>query len=202
MQLCGERQVALSFLSENGRFWARVEGPVSGNVLLRLEHYRRADDEQKSGEIARSAVIGKIVNSRTVLLRALRDHPDKTGSGEIEETSQQLARALNDLRQEVSLATVRGVEGDAARRYFSVFDRLVTAQKEDFFFRERSRRPPLDNMNSLLSFLYTLLVHDVASALESVGLDPAVGFLHRDRPGRPRAEIDLETASNISFGFQ
>ncbi len=191
MQLCGERQVAISFLSENGRFWARVEGPVSGNVLLRREQYRRADDEQKSAEIARSAVIGKIVNSRTVLLRALRDHPGKTGSGEVEETSQRLARSLSDLRQEPSLDTIRGVEGDAARRYFGVFDHLVTAQKEDFYFRERSRRPPLDNMNSLLSFLYTLLVHDVASALESVGLDPAVGFLHRDRPGRPSLALDL-----------
>jgi CRISP-associated protein Cas1 len=191
MQLCGERKVAISFLSENGRFWARVEGPVSGNVLLRREQYRRADDEQKSAELARAMVIGKVVNSRTVLLRGLRDHPDSPGRAEIEDAAGRLAQALNSLRQEVALDTARGVEGDAAKRYFGVFDHLITAQKDQFFFHERSRRPPLDSMNSLLSFLYTLLVHDVRSALESVGLDPAVGFLHRDRPGRPGLALDL-----------
>lgn len=191
MQLCGERQVAISFLSERGRFWARVEGPISGNVLLRREQYRRADDDQNSAEIARAVVIAKIANSRTVLLRALRDHPGNPGSSAMEEAAGRLAFLLNDLRQQLPLDAVRGREGDAARRYFGVFDHLITAQKEEFSFRERTRRPPLDNMNSLLSFLYTLLVHDVASALESVGLDPAVGYLHRDRPGRPSLALDL-----------
>ena len=118
MQLCGERNVAISFLSERGKFWARVEGPVSGNGLLRREQYRRADNEQKSSEIARTVVIAKIVNSRTVLLRALRDHQDNAGSPELEEAANRLARALNELRQQASLDRVRGLEGDAARRYF------------------------------------------------------------------------------------
>lgn len=191
MELCGERHVAISFLSEHGRFLARVQGPVSGNVLLRREQYRRADDEHGSAEIARSAVVAKIANSRTVLLRALRDHPEIPEAAAIEETVRRLARLLDDLKSPALLDSVRGCEGDAARAYFGVFDHLITAQKEDFFFRERSRRPPLDNMNSVLSFLYTLLAHDVTGALETVGLDPAVGFLHRDRPGRPGLALDL-----------
>ncbi|MCX5867942.1 MAG: CRISPR-associated endonuclease Cas1 [Proteobacteria bacterium] len=143
MELCGERNVTISFLSEYGRFWARVEGPVSGNVLLRREQYRRADSETSSADIARVIVTAKVANGRTVLLRALRDHPDNSGASELEDAVLRLAR------------------------------------------------PPLDNMNALLSFLYTLLVHDVRSALETVGLDPAVGYLHRDRPGRPGLALDL-----------
>jgi CRISPR-associated protein Cas1 len=191
MELCGERNVAISFLSEHGKFYARVQGPVSGNVLLRREQYRRADSEEKSAEIARSVVIAKIANCRTVLLRSARDRPDAPQSPELEAAAQRLARLLEDLRQHAPLDIVRGVEGDAARTYFGVFDHLITAQKEDFFFRERSRRPPLDNVNALLSFFYTLLAHDVTAALETVGLDPAVGFLHRDRPGRPSLALDL-----------
>ncbi|MCX5913959.1 MAG: type I-C CRISPR-associated endonuclease Cas1c [Deltaproteobacteria bacterium] len=191
MELCGERNVTISFLSEYGRFWARVEGPVSGNVLLRREQYRRADSETSSADIARVIVTAKVANGRTVLLRALRDHPDNSGASELEDAVLRLARVLDDLKEPIPLDSVRGQEGEAAWRYFAVFDHLITAQKEDFFFRQRSRRPPLDNMNALLSFLYTLLVHDVRSALETVGLDPAVGYLHRDRPGRPGLALDL-----------
>jgi len=191
MELCGERNVAISFLSDQGKFYARVQGPVSGNVLLRREQYRRADSEEKSAEIARAVVIAKIANCRTVLLRAARDHPEAPQSPQLEAVAQRLARLLDDLREHVPLDVVRGVEGDAARTYFGVFDHLITAQKEDFFFRERSRRPPLDNVNALLSFFYTLLAHDVTAALETVGLDPAVGYLHRDRPGRPSLALDL-----------
>lgn len=191
MQLCAERGVKISFLSENGRFWARVEGPVSGNVLLRRQQYRWADDHEQSAGIARAVVIAKIANQRTVLQRALRDHPETVGGQEIKAATDDLGRVLANLQKPHSLDCVRGMEGDAARRYFAVFDHLIVAQKEEFSFRERSRRPPLDNMNALLSFLYTLLVHDVRSALETVGLDPAVGFLHRDRPGRPSLALDL-----------
>jgi CRISPR-associated protein Cas1 len=191
MELCGQRNVAISFLSEHGKFFARVQGPVSGNVLLRREQYRRADDEKFAAEIARAVVIAKIANSRTVLLRAMRDHPGNPNVALLQDAASGLSRLPEDLRDCASLDTVRGREGEAARTYFGVFDHLITAQKEDFFFHERSRRPPLDNMNALLSFLYTLLVHDVASALEVVGLDPAVGFLHRDRPGRPGLALDL-----------
>jgi CRISPR-associated protein Cas1 len=200
MGLCAERSVAISFLSEHGKFLARVEGPVSGNVLLRREQYRRADSEAFSARIAQAVVLAKIANCRTVLQRALRDHADPAQAGSpepaaaLEAAAARLARLLEDpaLRHpEATVEAVRGLEGDAARTYFDVFDHLVTAQKEDFFFRERSRRPPLDNLNSLLSFLYTLLAHDMAAALATVGLDPAVGFLHRDRPGRPSLALDL-----------
>ncbi len=191
MGLCGERGVAISFLSINGRFLARVEGPVSGNVLLRREQYRRADDLPMAAELARAMVVAKIANCRTVLQRAIRDRPDCEGAGSLSEVVEQLAQHLRELEGPAPLEIVRGKEGDAARRYFGVFDHLITVQKADFFFHERSRRPPLDNMNALLSFIYTLLVHDVAAALEGVGLDPAVGFLHRDRPGRPGLALDL-----------
>jgi len=191
MELCGERSVVISFLSERGKFYARVQGPVSGNVLLRREQYRRADSEEFSSEIARAVVIAKIANCRTVLLRVVRDRPDAPGVTAIEAASQRLARLLDELRQPAPLEVVRGREGDAARTYFEVFDHLIAAQKEDFFFHERSRRPPLDNVNALLSFFYTLLAHDVTAALETVGLDPAVGYLHRDRPGRPSLALDL-----------
>lgn len=191
MGLCGERDVAISFLSERGRFFARIQGPVSGNVLLRREQYRRADDPEVSAELARAMIIAKIANCRTVLLRAARDRPEDEGAGKLSEAADRLAQHLKSLENAVPLDTVRGKEGDAARRYFDVFDHLITSQKKHFFFRERNRRPPLDNMNALLSFLYTLLVHDVAAALEGVGLDPAVGYLHRDRPGRPGLALDI-----------
>ena len=191
MQLCAESSVMVSFLSEQGQFYARVQGEVNGNVLLRREQYRRADEEVGSAEIARTIVAAKIANSRTVLMRALRDHPEMADVAAVQESVDRLARLLNGLENPTSLDTVRGREGDAAHAYFGVFDHLVTAQKDEFYFHERSRRPPLDNLNALLSFLYTLLAHDVTAACEAVGLDPAVGFLHRDRPGRPSLALDL-----------
>lgn len=191
MGLCGERKVAISFISDYGRFWARVEGPVSGNVLLRREQFRRADDDAASARIAQSMVIAKIANSRAVLMRTARECGDEDAACRLKTASTHLRRLLADLRSHMPLDVVRGKEGESARVYFQVFDDLICAQKDSFFFHERSRRPPLDNMNALLSFLYVLLAHDAASALESVGLDPAVGFLHRDRPGRPGLALDL-----------
>lgn len=191
MGFCAESNVGLSFLTENGRFLARVQGPVSGNVLVRREQYRRADDPKFSAEMTRFFLCGKLANSRTVLQRALRDHEDKLPQREIERTIGLLADALKRLDRQDDLDTLRGIEGETARCYFSVWDHLITHQKESFFFKGRNRRPPLDNVNCLLSFVYTLLLHDVRSALEGVGLDPAVGFLHRDRPGRPGLALDL-----------
>lgn len=184
---CAERQIAVSFLTEYGRFLARIQGPVSGNVLLRREQYRRADSHEVSALIARSVLLAKVANSRTVLLRADREN----ACSSFRPACIQLESALRALEVESSLDAMRGIEGDGARAYFRCFDDLIVAQKEDFVFRERSRRPPLDNVNALLSFVYVLLAHDTAAALETVGLDPAVGFHHRDRPGRAGLALDL-----------
>lgn len=191
MGMCGETGVALAFLTENGQFLARVQGPVSGNVLLRREQYRWADLVERTADVARSVVIAKVANCRTVLQRALRDRTDETGTEELERAVKRLGRLMEDVAKAGDVDAIRGHEGDAARVYFGVFDRLITASKEDFYFRGRNRRPPLDNVNALLSFSYTLLTHDITAALEGVGLDPAVGYLHRDRPGRPSLGLDL-----------
>jgi CRISPR-associated protein Cas1 len=165
-------------------------GPVSGNVLLRRAQYRKADDEAFTANIARNFVLAKIANCRTILLRAGREQLTEQGAS-LKTAAEDLRIHLLSLEEPMPLDRVRGKEGDAARTYFGVFDHLITAQKEDFVFHERSRRPPLDNLNALLSFIYTILAHDTASALEAVGLDPAVGYLHRDRPGRPGLALDL-----------
>lgn len=190
LSLCAERKVSVSFFSYSGRYLARMVGPVSGNVLLRRAQYRKADDEAFTANIARNFVLAKIANCRAILLRAGRDQlAEQTDS--LKSAAEELRIHLLGLDAPMPLDSVRGNEGDAARTYFSVFDHLITAQKEAFVFHERSRRPPLDNLNALLSFIYTLLAHDSASALEGVGLDPAVGYLHRDRPGRPGLALDL-----------
>ena len=191
MGFCAEKDVGMSFLTENGRFLARVQGPVSGNVLLRREQYRSADDPEISSKVARSVLTGKLVNCRTVLQRALRDHAGKLDQGAVQKASQRLGHYIKTMQEEMPLDVARGMEGEAARTYFGVFDHLIVSQKKEFYFNGRNRRPPLDRVNCLLSFLYTLVVHDVRSALESVGLDSAVGFLHRDRPGRPGLALDL-----------
>ncbi len=191
MRLCAENHVAISFLSRNGRFLACIRGPVSGNVLLRREQYRRADDLEKSADIARDMVFAKIANQRTVLLRAARQHESGESREQLRSTARRMKRILDRAAHTKPLNSIRAREAEAAGMYFDTFNHLITAQKEHFFFHKRSRRPPLDNINSLLSFFYTLLTHDVRSALESVGLDPAVGYLHRDRPGRPSLALDL-----------
>lgn len=188
LHLCAERDVTVSFLSERGKFLARIHGPVSGNVLLRKEQFRRSDNQAGSAHIARAVVIGKVANGRSVLQRAIRDHGENVA---VEKAIQRLGRIVDDLRSPLDVESLRGVEGDAASVYFDVFDHLITAQKDQFLYRGRSRRPPLDNVNALLSFLYTLLAHDCSSALQGVGLDPQVGFLHADRPGRPGLALDL-----------
>lgn len=192
MSLAAEWGVGISFLTEHGRFLARVQGPVSGNVLLRRAQYRASDVETSSAGVARSVVLGKIANCRTVILRAARERGDRAPeTAELDGAARRLASICDDVRRASGLESIRGHEGDAAREYFSIFDHLITAEKDRFFFRGRSRRPPLDRTNALMSFVYTLLTHDIASALEAVGLDPAVGYLHRDRPGRPSLALDL-----------
>lgn len=191
LELCAEHGVALSFLSEHGRFLAKVQGPVSGNVLLRRQQYRVCDNGVAEAGIARAVVLAKISNCRTVLLRGARERPATEGAERLERAALRLRRILEDVSGRDSVNEIRGHEGDAARTYFDVFDELIVQGKEDFYFRGRSRRPPLDNINALLSFLYTLLTHDVVAALETVGLDPAVGYLHTERPGRPSLALDL-----------
>jgi CRISPR-associated protein Cas1 len=191
MGFCAERDVAISFLSEQGRFLARVQGPVSGNVLLRRRQYRLADEDGSSAGLATNMVAAKVANCRYVLQRARRDHADKLVDGTLDGAIKRLNAALDRLTTALPLDEVRGLEGECAHVYFQAFDNVITRQKADFFFAKRSRRPPLDRLNCLLSFVYTLLMHDIRSALESVGLDPAVGFLHRDRPGRSGLALDM-----------
>ena len=189
---CAKNGVALSFLTENGRFLARVQGPVSGNVLLRREQYRWADDPKRSVDMARYVLTGKLANSRNVLLRAARDHGDDGRDERLRQAARRLADCLRRIeRPDLTLDEVRGIEGEAGATYFGAFDALITSDEEAFRFKGRNRRPPLDPTNCLLSFLYTLLLHDIRAALECVGLDPSVGFLHRDRPGRPGLALDL-----------
>lgn len=184
--------ITLVLLDRQGRFEARVEGPVSGNVLLRRAQYRASEQPD---EIVRSFVTAKIANQRTVLQRALRDHGAEMVAGRRAAIKTAVERLEQILRRVAFMNeganAMRGAEGEAANNYFAVFGDLVRSPDADIRFNGRSRRPPLDPVNALLSFLYTLLAHDCRSAAESIGLDPAVGFLHRDRPGRPSLALDL-----------
>lgn len=191
MGKCAEQGIAISFLSENGKFLARVQGFTPGNVLLRREQYRRADDSGACTAIARNIVAAKIANARTVLLRSIRDYPEAQGRADIEVAASRLAYSLRQIPEAGNLDLVRGIEGDSAGTYFAIFDHLMTGAHDGFKFAGRSRRPPLDPINALLSFLYAMLGHDARAACESAGLDVQVGFLHRDRPGRPGLALDL-----------
>jgi CRISPR-associated protein Cas1 len=191
MQLCSDNNVGLSFLTPHGKFLGRVNGRVRGNVLLRRTQYRIADDPEASLDIAKGFLAGKIVNCRTVLGRSLRDHSEVVRCEKIRCADNLLIENLKKIEGCTIADTLRGIEGNCAKFYFDVFDELILKQKNDFFFHERNRRPPRDNMNALLSFLYTLLAHDVESALETVGLDPYVGFFHTDRPGRASLALDM-----------
>lgn len=191
---CAGTGITITLLDRVGRFQARIEGPSAGNVLLRRAQYRAAESDVGL-EIVRSILLGKLANQRSVLLRALRDH----GGGMQPEARDEVAVAARRLElmlqgaipQSDSIDTLRGYEGEASRLYFSVFNKLIRSSDGEMTFNGRSRRPPLDPVNALLSFLYVLLTHDCRSALEGVGLDPAVGYLHRDRPGRPSLALDL-----------
>ena len=191
MRKCAEDNIALTFMTPEGRFQARVIGRTNGNVLLRREQYRRADDEEASLILARSFILGKIYNARWIIERMRRDYAMRIDEEKFQNVSAFLQNSCREVMQTSDLEALRGVEGKAAVSYFSAFDDMILKQKEDFFFTERNRRPPLDNMNCLLSFLYALLMNDVGAAVEGVGLDSYVGFLHRDRPGRQSLALDL-----------
>mgnify|MGYP000865069382 CR=1 FL=1 len=191
MQLCSDNNVGLSFLTPQGKFLARVSGKTRGNVLLRRTQYRTADNDLASLNIARSFIIGKIINCRVVLGRGLRDHGSTISCDKVKSASANLIKNLDKIGGCDDIDSLRGIEGNCAKLYFDAFDELILKQKTDFFMFERNRRPPRDNMNALLSFLYTLLANDVQSALESVGLDPYVGFFHTDRPGRAGLALDM-----------
>lgn len=186
-----KHNITISFLSRTGKFLARVQGPVAGNVLLRKAQYRISDDKAKSAQVAKYFITGKISNQKTVLQRVVRDHKEKINTAAIQSVIETLNCNLSKIEKESDLDVLRGIEGDSAEAYFSVFDELIISQKDAFKFSGRNRRPPLDNVNAMLSYVYTLLYHDMISALEVVGLDPAVGFMHRDRPGRLSLALDL-----------
>ena len=191
MHLCWERGVELSFLTANGKFLARVSGEVSGNVLLRRKQYRWADQEGDKLRLAKRFVEAKIHNSRRVLQRALRDHGGSVLGSDVENIIVRMKNMIERVENATSVETVRGIEGEAANSYFSIFDSLIINQKESFKFDGRVKRPPTDYVNALLSFVYTLLAHECSSALETVGLDPQVGYLHTDRSGRKSLALDM-----------
>ena len=191
MGACLQRGVGLSFFLPNGRFQASIDGWEQGNVLLRKEQYRISDDLERSFYYAQNMILGKVFNGRWCLERTLRDHKMRVDSEKIKTVSDEMRLGLQKISQMENMDSLRGVEGQLAERYFSVFDHLIINQKEDFVFKTRSRRPPLDRVNALLSFCYTVLANDCANAFKSVGLDPYVGFMHRDRPGRKSLALDL-----------
>lgn len=191
MNFCAEKNVGLAFHNEYGKFLARVNGPVQGNVLLRKKQYKASDMPEYQLSVAKNCITAKILNSRHILQRALRDHKDEINCEKTETAVKNLQISLRGTEKTDNIDSLRGIEGDAAKIYFSVLDELILHQKDDFYMQSRNKRPPTDNFNALLSFLYTMLAHDVQSALESVGLDPYVGFLHQDRPGRASLALDL-----------
>ena len=191
MGACAERNISLCYLTPQGKFLARVSGKIKGNVILREQQYRSFLDEKKSLEVAKNCITGKIYNARWVLERATRDHSMQVDVEKLKAASENLKNSLSLVRDCQSTEQLRGFEGEAAKVYFGVFDELILQQKKDFSFHGRSRRPPMDNVNALLSFVYTLLTNMVTSALETVGLDPYVGCLHTERPGRVSLALDL-----------
>ena len=191
MGACAKKGIGLAFCTFNGRFLARVCGENTGNVLLRREQYRVADDLERSCRIARNMIFGKLHNARWSIERTIRDHGMRVEREALSHTSHELQRLLPMVAESTEPDTLRGLEGIGAAAYFGVFDEMILSRKENFFFHGRNRRPPLDRVNAMLSFAYSLLSHDCASALESVGLDAYVGFLHTDRPGRASLALDL-----------
>lgn len=191
MGACAERKIGMSFFSPQGKFLARTVGREYGNVLLRKEQYRISDNEEKSISYAKNMITGKLFNSRWCIERTIRDHTYRVDADKLKQISNILYETLSKIENVSALDELRGMEGKAAEQYFSIFDDLILNQKEDFSFTTRNRRPPLDNVNAILSFAYTVLAGECANALYSVGLDPYVGFMHADRPGRTSLAFDL-----------
>ncbi len=191
MGYCADRNISIVFLTMSGRFLARVIGKSRGNVILRKKQYSISEDEKISALVARNFIVGKIYNNKWILERMTREYPLRIDVPQFKATSQYLSAIIRSVRDCDDLKILRGWEGQAAISYNKLFDQMILQQKEDFYFKLRSRRPPLDNVNAMLSFAYTLLANDMAAALESVGLDAYVGFLHRDRPGRISLALDV-----------
>lgn len=188
---CARRDISFVMLTPRGRFLAQAAGRTQGNVLLRKEQYRIAESGERKLAIARNMIIGKLCNSRWSLERSIRDHGLRIETEKVKTASERILSAIHQIGQASDLDSLRGIEGEAAAVYFSVFNELILNQKEDFTFADRSRRPPMDRMNAMLSFGYAILRNDCASALESVGLDPYVGVMHGDRPGRESLALDF-----------
>lgn len=188
MKLCMDNNVSLSFMTPQGRFICRVQGATRGNVLLRMKQYSLSEDENVSLHLAKLFITGKVFNTRSILQRYIRDNG---ADEEVENVIKQLDWRKKRIMQTETIDILRGEEGHAANTYFNVFNHLILHQKEDFTFHGRSRRPPKDEVNAMLSFVYTLIANDVAAALESVGLDPYVGFMHTLRPGRTSLALDM-----------
>ncbi len=191
MGACAQRNISLCYLTPQGKFLARVSGKTKGNVLLREQQYTSSKDSQVSLEIAKNCITGKVYNARWVLERAIRDHGMQIDAGRVKNASLYLKNSMEYIRNSSSIEQLRGYEGEAASVYFGVFDELILQQKKDFVFSGRNKRPPLDPVNAMLSFVYTLLTNMISSALETVGLDPYVGYMHTDRPGRTSLSLDL-----------
>ena len=191
MGACAERKIGLSFFSPNGKFLAGVHGKEYGNVLLRKQQYRISDDKEQGVQYAKNMMIGKVYNSRWTLERTARDHKERVDYESIRKISAELQEGLLKIRTVDNIDQLRGIEGELASRYFSVFDELILNQKDDFIFQTRNRRPPMDRVNALLSFAYAVMERECANALRSVGLDPFVGFMHTDRPGRESMALDM-----------
>ncbi len=191
MAECAEQNISICFLKPGGKFMARVTGRTRGNVVLRKTQYRYSEDPEKSLDIAVNFIVGKLYNSKWVLERTKRDYALRVDTEKLSACSAQLSAFINMARSCESLEALRGIEGEAASIYFSAFNEMILQQKEDFSFELRNRRPPTDYVNALLSLTYTLLANMCASAAETVGLDPYVGFLHRDRPGRASFALDM-----------
>ncbi len=201
MARCMEDGRSIVWLNENGRFHARVEGAVSGNILLRQAQFRAADNPEITLKLARAFIAGKLRNSRQVLLRSARDNKSETEATALKKAADALSVNLRNLEHAETLDTVRGLEGDAARVYFEQVNQMIApSAREDFHFSQRNRRPPRDPVNALFSFLYALLLTDCRSALEAVGLDSQLGFLHAVRPGRHALALDLLEEYRAIFG--
>ena len=191
MGACVEKNISLCYLTPQGKFLARVTGKIKGNVVLRQQQFLSSCDEKISLDIAKNCILGKVYNARWILERAIRDHPMQIDVEAVKSSSVKLKEFLEYIQNANSIEQLRGYEGEAASIYFGEFDELILQQKKDFQFHGRNRRPPLDNVNAMLSFVYTLLNNQITSALEVVGLDPYVGFMHTDRPGRTSLSLDL-----------
>lgn len=200
MASCAEKGVGVAFFSQYGKFQVRMQGPQTGNVLLRRQQYRWSDDQKKSADISKFIVASKLFNSRTVLQRFLRNNAQSKNCESVAKVVENIKYAIRKLKYFIDIDEIRGSEGQVANNYFSVFNYLIIKQENDFIFSGRNRRPPKDAVNALLSFIYAVMLQDCVSALEGVGLDPYVGFLHRDRPGRQSLALDIQEEFRAFIG--